>query len=203
MFKQCWLYFLLHLSSPHYLIFLFPWPLLPVALVLEHGEQRHMQRPSYHGVEALLQSGSLQQADDKCPTNISAGHNHREQDCSPYWHFDWTPATGIRSFIFFHQFLHVSLHLTIVYDLLLLISCCVCVGSLCWQDPVPLFLPIILWRRARESHLLLLFTHQSIFFSWSETRYSSNPNRPKTCRSGYITVTNEFIHDPVMLWRSV
>lgn len=77
------------------LIVLSPCPLLPVAVVLEHGEQRHMQRPTYHGVKALLQSGPLQQADDKCPTHLSAGHNHREQDCGPYWHFHWTPASGI------------------------------------------------------------------------------------------------------------
>lgn len=35
-----------------------------MALVLEHGEQCHMQGSSYHGVEAVLQSGPLQQADD-------------------------------------------------------------------------------------------------------------------------------------------
>lgn len=77
-----------------YLNVSFPCPLLPMALVLEHGEQCHMQRPSYHGFKALLQSGPLQQADDKCPAHLSACHNHREQDCSPYWHLYRTLATG-------------------------------------------------------------------------------------------------------------
>lgn len=65
-----------------------------MCFVLEHGEQRHMQRPSHHGVEALLQGGPLQQADDRCLAHVTAGHHHREQDCSPYRHLYWTPAAG-------------------------------------------------------------------------------------------------------------
>ena len=65
-------------------------------MVLEYGEQRHMQRPSHHGFKALLQSGPLQQADDRRPAHLSACHNHREQDSSSYWHLYWTPATGIQ-----------------------------------------------------------------------------------------------------------
>lgn len=66
-----------------------------MSLVLEHGEQCHMQRPSNYGVKALLQSGPLQQADDRRPPHIFAGHHHREQDRSTYWHLDWTPPAGI------------------------------------------------------------------------------------------------------------
>lgn len=93
-----------------------------MALVLEHGEQRHMQRPPEHGVKALLQSGPLQQAADGRPAHISAGHNHREQDRGSYRHLYWTPAAGI-----LHEKLHILslaiyLHLTVV--------CCVFFGSL-------------------------------------------------------------------------
>ncbi len=77
-------------------------PLLPVALALEHGEQRHMQRPSYHGVTALLQSGPLQWGDDGHPAHIFAGYHHREQDSSPHRHLYWTPAAGIK-----HDLLHL------------------------------------------------------------------------------------------------
>lgn len=54
-----------------------------------------MQRPSYHGVKALLQSGPVQQEDDKRPAHISPRHNYREQDCGPHWYLDRTPASGI------------------------------------------------------------------------------------------------------------
>lgn len=68
--------------------------LLLGASLVEHGEQRHMQRPPHHGVKALLQSGPLQQADDQRPAHLSAGYNHREQDCCPHWHLNWTSAAG-------------------------------------------------------------------------------------------------------------
>lgn len=60
----------------------------------EHGEQCHLQRPAHNGVQALLQSGPLQQTDDRRLANLSAGDNHREQDRCPYRHFQWTPAAG-------------------------------------------------------------------------------------------------------------
>lgn len=63
---------------------------------LEHGEQRHLQRPAHHGVEALLPSGPLQQADDRRPAHVSVGHDHREQDRRAYWHFHRTPPAGVQ-----------------------------------------------------------------------------------------------------------
>lgn len=71
--------------------FLFP----PLMVALEHGEQRHVQRPSDHGVKALLPSGPLQQADDKRPAHLSPGDNHREQNCCSHWHLHWTSTSGM------------------------------------------------------------------------------------------------------------
>ena len=96
-----------------------------MALLLEHGEQRHMQRPSHHGVKALLQSGSLQQAANGRPAYISAGHNHREQDRGSYRHLYWTPAAGI-----LHDKLHIFLLAILVIYLHLTMVCCVFFGSL-------------------------------------------------------------------------
>lgn len=61
----------------------------------EHGEQRHLQGPAHHGVEALLPSGPVQQANDKRAAHIPAGYHHREQDGGTHWHLQRPPAAGL------------------------------------------------------------------------------------------------------------
>lgn len=68
-------------------------------IVAEHGEQRHLQGPAHHGLKAVLQGGSLQQADDRRPAHGSPGHHHWEQDSRSYRHLYWTPAAGSSWFV--------------------------------------------------------------------------------------------------------
>lgn len=116
-----------------------------------------MQGPSYYDVKALLQSGPLQQADDRCPAHILAGHNYREQDRCPYWHLNRTPAAGTLSS-------GICPNLTIVYGPLLIIMFC-----LCWQLVLTRSSPLIfanysLVENQRVSSIAAVYSAEYLLF---------------------------------------
>lgn len=61
----------------------------------EHGAQYDLQGSAHPRISTVLQSRSVQQRDERRSAHLTAGHQHREQDCGTYRHLRWEITAGI------------------------------------------------------------------------------------------------------------